>query len=168
MQTIFGMILVYLVAYYVPTAFVRVFDANTKLGYFEDEVTGVSVELMRRSPELRKNFDEFRECMKNSNSCNLGLIFEERNRIIAQSWPAVFDRVSVRSDWWSLADQIISPSKADQKEIDQSSFFEELRKRGTDTLRNRCVPNTHYLYSGGGATYDTAGFTCQPDRKRSG
>lgn len=156
--------------YFGPAAYTRYRDPANSLGYFDTEVTGVSDEMMRRSPELKANFDEFRACMKR-NDCDTVRLFAERDRIIAEVWPRTFDIVSVPVHWWSVSERVLA-SGITPVEQDRFSFFEELRLHGAQKLRNECVPRTVYRYSRreDAATYDTVGFDCrqQPERKRSG
>lgn len=160
-----------LALYFVPTALMRALDSETKLGLFENSVSGVSTEMMRRSPALSKNFENFRTCIKQA-GCDTKPIFLERDRIVAQVWPQVFDRVAVYKDWFDISDRFLPPNNVGDAEASRAAFFDEMEKRGKETLRNRCVPNTTYRYSRreDAATYDTVGYTCptQPEPKRSG
>jgi hypothetical protein len=156
MRLIAGAVIL-LILYFVPTAVIRTLDKNTKLGLFENEVEGVATEFMRRSPKLSANFEEFRSCMKQK-ECDSAVIRAKRDRIIVLEWPPIFDRVSIKGDWWSITD-LITEAKAGDKEL----FFLDLEQHGADKLRNRCTPNIAYRYDrdGNRTTYDTVGFNCQ-------
>lgn len=166
---IFSALAVLVALYFGPTAVMRAFDSDSKLGLFESEITGVSSEFMRRSPALKATYEAFGSCMQ-QDKCDRAEILAKRDRIIAAEWPAIFDRLAVRADWWSISDQLLPSGKLEQREVDREMFFEELRQKGADTLRNRCVPNITYRFDRRGnlATYDTAGFTCSPQLRRTG
>ena len=166
---IFSAMAVLVALYFGPTAVIRAFDSDSKLGLFESEISGVSTEFMRRSPRLKANYERFSDCMQQW-ECRYGAILTERDRIVEEEWPAIFDRVAVRGDWRSISEQVLPSGKLEQREVDREKFFEELRHKGADTLRNRCVPNITYRFDQRGslATYDTAGFTCSPQKFKAG
>lgn len=171
MRSIAALCVALLALYFVPTAVVRTFDHESKLGLFESSIQGVSSEMMRRSPALKKNFENFRTCIKHA-GCDTKPIFAERDRIIKETWPQVFDRVAVNRDWFEISDYILTPNKVTPAEEGLFAFSEELKQHGKEKLRNQCVPNTTYHYSRreDAATYDTKGYTCptKPELKRSG
>ncbi len=171
MRALAALCVTLLALYFVPTAVVRSFDHESKLGLFEDSIQGVSSEMMRRSPALKKNFENFRTCIKHA-GCDTKPIFAERDRIIKETWPQVFDRVAVDKDWVDLVDYVLPSNKVTSAEAGRMAFFDELKQHGKEKLRNQCVPNTTYRYSRreDAATYDTKGYTCptKPELKRSG
>lgn len=165
MQAIVGLLLGVLIIYYVPTAIVRTIDRETKLGIFEAPVEGVATEFMRRSPALKANWEEFRICAR-THGCDYSRILKERDVIIAREWPEVFDRVSVRNDWWHLASAMFGDDVAGDKEL----FFGDLERYGRAKLRDSCVPLITYRFDRlrDATTFTTDGFNCQPGRLRSG
>lgn len=129
----------------------RLFDAETKLGLMEERVAGVGDELMRRSKELARTFEQFREC---GATCDASRILQERDRVLREEWQRIFPRLTVRKDW----------GEARVSRWSRDRFFEELERRGADTLRERCVPRVSYRWPVRGgrkvAEYSFEGFDC--------
>ena len=166
MHIIGGLVLIFaawLAINYGPTAVSRAFNAETKLGLFESRIANIPAEFIRRSPRFAYTWEKFEDCMQRS-ACNPADILAERDRIIAQEWPALFDRLVVFSDWGGLRESRESRER----------FFETLKEKGADTLRNRCVPKIEYWRLPGHNAYSyytLRGYEClsqQPDRKRPG
>ncbi len=145
--------IVYGVAY-IPTAVTRAFDGETKLGLFEERISNIPVEFIRRSPTVAHSWKEFKECLREYiSACDPTPILAERDHAISEEWPALFDRLAVFGDWGEYSDS----------QIARDRFFEVLAEKGADTLRNRCVPKITYTkLPSGGVLYNLEGYVCSP------
>ncbi len=115
-----------------PGAFARPFN-DSKLGIFEYRIGSIADEMMRRSPKLRKNYEEFKVCPQ-TRGCDAVEVSKRRDAIVVQEWPAVFDRLTVHRDWGAY---YLSAAERD-------NFFAALKKHGHDRIRADCVPKLEY------------------------
>lgn len=118
-----------------PGAFRRPFDKETKLGIFEHRISSASDELFRRSPALKANWQEFKLCAK-TRGCDSKSIRAERDKLVAEAWPDVFDRLVVKNDWGAM-----SGSRNYHEE-----FLTQVKKFGVAHMRDKCVPKLEYWY----------------------
>lgn len=131
---------------------------GSQLGFFETRIQGPASELMRRSPELAANFEDFRTC-RQSSDCEPSAIFAQRDVAVRAAWPEVFDRLVVRQDW----DTCTHTNGCEDIDVDHDLFEEALAKEGLYRLRYLCVPHVVYLFRPyDGAVYDTRGYDCPP------
>ncbi len=114
--------------------------SGSNLGPFETRIGGVTSELRKDNPDLETNIRRFVACGPDCTTHEE--IFAERERILHETWPAVFDRLMVDGDWGTYADTV----------GDQRRFKEALALFGHDQLRNQCTPVIHYLWWNGGRT----------------
>jgi hypothetical protein len=137
---------------YVGRGVIDYVQGERTISLFRMPVAGVTYELMRASKELSVNFEAFKKCAAQSR-CDVGSILDDRDRIVALAWPAVFDVVSIRGNWFS------PPGSRSWR--DERLFFMYVNEYGRDQLRNRCVPRvTYYFQRSGDATFNTSGFAC--------
>ncbi len=130
---------------------------GSNLGMFETRIQGPASELMRRSPELEANFEEYREC-RNTPQCDPVSIFADRDTIVKAAWPDVYDRLEIRQDW-----DICTHTDGCEDVDVQHDFFAEAQAKYGYRLRYDCVPRVVYLERpNGGAVYDTYGYDCPP------
>jgi hypothetical protein len=108
----------------------RLFDSTTKLGLSDQPIESVVHEMMRRSRALNVNFEAFGKCQVSE--CWKRFI-AERDSIIAEEWPAIYERLVVRSDW-------INPPKSDE----YTRFFNKLEDVGPYRMQYICVPQVLY------------------------
>ena len=132
----------------------RFLDRETRLGVFEQRISSVSEELMRRSGQLRDNLKDFGACVEQS-SCNPGGILVKRDIFIQLEWKDVFDRITVRKDW----------DEARNTRYERDEFFKKLGEVGAETLRNSCVPVIEYRNPARGRekvpVFYFSGFNCR-------
>lgn len=129
---------------------VRSLSPGSKLGWFETRIESVEAEFMRRSPELRTNFDRFRECL-NRASCYVIPILQERDVLLRRYWPEILDRLTVSDDW----------GEASITAEHHARFQRNLQKAGGPEKAKRCFPEVHYYRLGNGDTiYTFEGIRC--------
>jgi hypothetical protein len=137
---------------------------GSKLGVFESPIQAPGMELMRRSPELDKNFEAFTECQEQS-GCDSTAILTERDAIIKTAWPEVYPRLEVRGDWLvcsSLESGV--PYHCEDSWSSQDEFEAMRAKVGTYRLQYECVPDIIYRAdTSGRVIYDTYGYKCLGD-----
>jgi hypothetical protein len=131
----------------------RFLHPESRLGIFETRIENVSTEFMRRSPQLKKNFEEFKSCMQMPD-CNSEEILAKRDAIIQKEWPVVFDRLLVEDDWGSLAFTDMAHDRL---------VRETARVGGKAIMRSKCVPLIRYYHKGNQSyyrQYEKNGYRC--------
>lgn len=123
---------------------IRALSPWSNLKLYEEGITAVSNEFMRRSPRLTSNYERFQECMR-FEECSeeqLSTLLDERDQIIHQEWPAIFDRLIVYDDWAvkdrPVTNEEIATSKA------YLDFQTKLSQLGQTKMRNTCVPIIYF------------------------
>lgn len=130
----------------------RLFDSETKLGLFEERIASFTDEFVRRSDRLNRNFEQFEAC---GPKCESKQILSERDVIVREEWPSIFERLRVFKDWGEMR---VSAEMRD-------NFFKLLKQHGETTLRDKCVPKIEYWWRVIGhrwkATHSFEGFDCK-------
>ena len=156
---------------------VRALSPWSKLEPYEEGITAVSDEFMRRSPRLKKNYDEFEMCMRFRDcveSDRLFAILAKRDQIIHEEWPAIFDRLIITGDW------AVKKKPITREEVETlkaySNFQKKLTELGPEKMRNACEPIIYFWMTS--VTYQPAygldrhnGYRCSdvtPPRHSSG
>ena len=129
---------------------------GSKLGAFEDRIKGPAYELMRRSPELRRNFEDFQKCEATS-GCNTARIFAKRDTIIRKAWPEVYPRLNVRQDWSMCTSTY---DRCEDTDLQHDAFEATRARVGEVKLQYECVPVIQYR-TDSRATFDTYGYQCK-------
>ncbi len=133
-----------------PAAFLR----GSNLGIFEERYEGPVDVMMRMSPELRANYGAFDACMS-KNSCDETKILAERDRIVGEVWPKVYERMKVGSDWGTCISCQLS-----------EDYFQKARAEvGEFRLQYQCRPDVRYTWHRGNnpgefGGYDSVGYSC--------
>ena len=119
----------------------RLLEQDPRLGIFETRIADVASEFMRRSPELRKSFEEFSACTRSeaslTGSCDSKPILLKRDQAIKAVWPEMIDRLARPGDWGER-----SASRDARKE-----YFAEKDLHSPQILRNRCLPKITFTMS---------------------
>ncbi len=142
-----------IILYLLTSGRLRFLHPESNLGIFETRIENVSTEFIRRSPELRKNFEEFKSCMKMPD-CDSEEILAKRDAIIQKEWPVVFDRLLVDDDWGSLTFTNMAHDRF---------LRETARVGGKSVMRSKCVPLIRYYHEGGQSYYrhyEKNGYRC--------
>jgi len=128
---------------------------ESRLDFLDTRIENVSTEFMRRSPNLKANFESFKACMRTPD-CQPEEILSKRDEIIRKEWPTLFDRLLVDDDWGSLA----------FTEMAHERFLREIdRVGGKEVMRVRCVPLIRYYNNGNSSyyrQYEDNGYHCNP------
>jgi hypothetical protein len=131
------------------------FTPGSKLDFLDTRIENVSTEFMRRSPRLKANWEEFKQCMEKSD-CKHEPILAKRDEIIKAEWPTIFDRLIVHDDWGTLSFTAMAHDR----------FFSEIeRVGGQKIMRAQCVPLIRYYHTPGGSFYrhyEDQGYRCNP------
>ncbi len=139
---------------------------GSQLGFFETRIIGPASEMMRRSPELRANFDKFEACYVLKPKCDLKPILAERDKLVKQEWPGIYRRLEVRQDWDVCAEAPFDCMSTDRDHDD----FELVRsKLGPTKLEYDCVLVVRYVAKQDGfgsksarTVFDSGGYQCGP------
>ncbi|MEK7462715.1 MAG: hypothetical protein AAB618_04050 [Patescibacteria group bacterium] len=140
---------------------------GSKLGIFESPIQAPGTELMRRSLELSKNFEDFTNCQKQPD-CDSAAILANRDVIIKRAWPDVYSRLEVRGDWLVCSVLESGVPYYCQDAWSSQDEFEEMRaKVGSYRLQYECQPDIIYRAdTSGRVVYDTYGYKCLDDPQK--
>jgi hypothetical protein len=94
---------------------------GSQLGFLESRIEGPASEMMRRSPELRANFEKFQTCYKSTPRCDTTAIFAERDRLVKQLWPEILNRLEVAQDWDVCDDPALH---CESINVERDTFFQ--------------------------------------------
>jgi hypothetical protein len=100
------------------------------------------LETMRRSPELRANFEKFQTCYKSTPRCDTTAIFAERDRLVKQLWPEILNRLEVAQDWDVCDDPALH---CESINVERDTFFQVQARLGSVMLQKDCVLVVRYL-----------------------
>lgn len=137
---------------------------GSQLGFLDNRIEGPASEMMRRSPELRANFDKFEACYERKPKCDLKPIFAERDKLVKQLWPQMYRRLEVRQDW----DVCDDPTLHCESTSSDHDDFELVRaKLGPTKLEFHCVLVVRYVAKQDGfgfpkarTVFDSGGYQC--------
>lgn len=123
---------------------------GSHLEYLETRIASVEDELMRRVPDLRKNFNRFDQCIRRVD-CDVNPILTEREQLIRKNWPNLLPRLMVHNDWGTKS----FTSTLHQK------FLGDVQKAGGQEKITHCQPVIHYyLLSSSSTTSTYQGLRC--------
>lgn len=123
---------------------IRALNPWSNLKLYEEGITAVSNEFMRRSPRLTNNYERFQECMR-FEKCSeeqLSALLDERDQIIHQEWPTIFDRLIVSGDWAVKDKPLTNEEIAARKAY--LDFQAKLSQLGQTKMRDACVPIIYF------------------------
>ncbi len=125
----------------------RLWDKETKLWPLEERIAGVADEYLRRSPNFRAAFEEFRLCAP---ECPAH-VYANRNIVISQDWPNIFERLVVEKDWGALL----------TTEYSHGLFREIIAKHGHGGALINCAPKIGFYSTRWNRAYARFdGFDC--------
>lgn len=119
---------------------------------WEQGITGVASELMRRSAHLKSNYGAFMQCI-DTPGCDPSIAIASKPEAVRDAWARSFNRLLVEQDWAVDADP-----------YERMLFFGKLREIGPEALRQDCLPRISYATEKWRGTHFftalLAGFDC--------
>lgn len=155
-QQIVGILVLGVLAIFLPTPVIewakpqlqQMFHPGSKLEWGEERIAHIPAEFIRRSPLFAASWEALGVCLdrhvdRKCDDATVAHIVGLRDSAIRLDWPAVFDRLVIYDDW----------GEAEESAIARDDFFEALKEKGEETLRNHCLPIIRFEIESGGRWY---------------